>query len=363
MTIVSKNIDGKSYYYFQDRARRNVTTYIGTIEEIDNEDFKLGTSFVKHMRSLYKADFFINDDGDFEEYIASPTTLGILRMTKSLYQMLKNNLSKPKISEIEKDLLERYVHSTTAIEGYTLNLTETKNLLSKSQLTPAGKPYPHSTAVINYKKVEAYISNYRGKIDEKFILQLHSHVMNNLDEGPIGKYKERDGTGIPGVEHPRWQDIPKCIEDLIKWYYDQQNKNIHAIELASIFHERFEQIHPFWDGNGRTGRAILDFMLRQHGFPTIFIEVIIKTERDDYIHALQAGNTTHRRRGNYGPIIEFIVHRVIETLMYVFTKSQEILESTELKQLMIEQESEEVWEGFRERLNAYAERQRMMMAN
>jgi cell filamentation protein, protein adenylyltransferase len=358
MTVVSKNIDGKSYYYFQDRARKNnkyVTTYIGTIEEVDQDNFKPSISFVKHMRSLYKADFFINDDGDFEKYIPSPIMLGVLRITKSLYQMLKNNLPRLKISEIEKDLLERYVHSTTTIEGYTLNLTETKNLLSESQLTPAGKPYPHSTAVINYKEVEKYISTYHRELTEKFILQLHSHIMNNLNEGPIGEYKKTDKRGIHGVDHPRWQDIPKEIEELIQWYYEQQN--IHPIETASIFHERFEEIHPFWDGNGRTGRAILDFMLRRHGFPTIFIEIIIKNERDDYIQALQAGN---KRHANYVPIIEFIIHRVIETLMWVFTKSPPILEtiiSSELKELIVEQESEEVYDGFIEMLNTYRERQ------
>lgn len=61
-------------------------------------------------------------------------------------------------------------------------------------------------------------------------------------------------------------DVEKAMEDLLKWY--NQNKNIrHPIEIASIFYQRFITIHPFMDGNGRTGALLIGYILLRNGYP------------------------------------------------------------------------------------------------
>jgi Fic family protein len=65
--------------------------------------------------------------------------------------------------------------------------------------------------------------------------------------------------------------IEQRIRYLLGYHRNLVKNNVHPIERASIFHQKFEEIHPFEDGNGRVGREILNFMLRQYNFPEIYI--------------------------------------------------------------------------------------------
>ena len=130
------------------------------------------------------------------------------------------------------------------------------------------------------------MKDYHGEITEKFIKKLHILIMTNLREGPGGKFRTTD-RGIPGVNHPPWGEVPERLEELLQWYNDKKESNLHPLELASRFHQGFEEIHPFHDGNGRTGRAILDYMLRSNDYPTIYIP----TKQQHHYHiALRMGN-------------------------------------------------------------------------
>jgi Fic family protein len=80
-----------------------------------------------------------------------------------------------------------------------------------------------------------------------------------------------------------------------------------------VFHQKFEEIHPFQDGNGRTGREILNLMLERQGFPPAYIT---PAERSRYLDALEAGNGL-----DYTPLIDFIIDRMNATLMYLFSKT------------------------------------------
>jgi Fic family protein len=80
-----------------------------------------------------------------------------------------------------------------------------------------------------------------------------------------------------------------------------------------IFHQKFEEIHPFEDGNGRVGREILNFMLRQHKFPEIYIT---PGQSSQYYSALEEGNAQ-----NYVPLLDFIMNRIIGTIQYLYSKT------------------------------------------
>ena len=348
MTIVSKVIRGKTYYYYEDwKNGKSVTTYIGDMA--NNPE-----ALTKHLENLYKiAGIFSDDKYWFDEYTQNPLTLRILKLTKSLYQALRSNIH---ISEIETDLFVRYVHTTTALEGCTLDLAETRNLLSESELTPNNKPFRDAQAVFNYKAVKRYIDNYHGDVNEKFVLQLHRLIMNNLDEGTVAEYRKTGKRGIPGVNHPTWTEIPGEMNKLITWFHEKKDEYLHPIELACRFHCRFEEIHPFHDGNGRVGRALLDYMLRNEGYATIFIPI---AEKPNYITALRAANTRPGKKNNYVPIIDFTIDRMTETFIHIFKKSGMVqtFKSAEFKQFAIGllPVSEEIFEHFIETLDKYQE--------
>ena len=326
-------------------------TYIGRADLISNPMSNL-EAFLKHLIHLYKENNLLKQDNYyFEDYPAKQDRVDLLRYIKTLYEFLKKNM--PELPTIESELFVKYVHSTTSIEGVTLDLRETQNMLSEAELTPDSKPFRDSQATLNYKSVKRYTDNYHGEINEKFIKQLHILIMNNLHEGPLGQYREID-RGVPGINHSRWQDISKDINQLLIWYNGSNESHLHPVELASKFHQRFEEIHPFHDGNGRTGRAILDYMLKINGFPMIYIPI---KQQYDYQSALRAGNTTPKRSPNYVPLIDFIINRLQATFTYITAKTRfyQVIQSNEFQNFLISQSSEETVNQLLEGLRIYHE--------
>jgi len=98
---------------------------------------------------------------------------------------------------------------------------------------------------------------------------------------------------------------------LIKWYNQNQNK-LHPLVLAGLFHHKFEKIHPFMDGNGRTGRMLMNHILMSMGYPLL---VIKSRQRQDYIRKLnKADNNTE----NYKELVEFMAKEMTESYWNIF---------------------------------------------
>ncbi len=105
----------------------------------------------------------------------------------------------------------------------------------------------------------------------------------------------------------------ELVAHLIADYYNGVQQNIHPVELASKFHQKFEEIHPFQDGNGRTGRAILNYMLGRYDFPQIYLT---RMHQSEYLTALQKGNEEI-----FDPLLHFIMARINGTMLYLYSKT------------------------------------------
>lgn len=103
------------------------------------------------------------------------------------------------------------------------------------------------------------------------------------------------------------EETPAEMHDLILWYRKEVEKeSVNAIILAAEFHYRFIQIHPFDDGNGRTARILMNFILMKFGYPP----VIIKTEdKNNYFSALQLADA-----GALEPFIQYISKNLVRSL-------------------------------------------------
>ncbi|MCX5750970.1 MAG: Fic family protein [Candidatus Saganbacteria bacterium] len=77
---------------------------------------------------------------------------------------------------------------------------------------------------------------------------------------------------------------------------------MHTIELAAIFHHKIAHIHPFFDGNGRTARLVMNVILMRKGYPLV---VILKNDRKKYYRALEKAD-----KGDYAPFVRFIAQAV-----------------------------------------------------
>jgi Fic family protein len=107
------------------------------------------------------------------------------------------------------------------------------------------------------------------------------------------------------------EKVEEEINKLIEWYNSNKNK-IYPLQLAAEFHARFERIHPFEDGNGRTGRILLNAILLEQGYLPIIIR---KTTRIAYFAALKAFDN------GYKPKLERFI---IEKLKHTFNNFFEI---------------------------------------
>jgi len=194
-----------------------------------------------------------------------------------------------------------FTHDSTGIEGNTLTLSETSHLLFQG-VVPKARSLREINEIINHKKAFDYILNYKGDIATEFILYLHYLVvMNTLREDLIsqaGKYRKVQvfiGRSIP----PKASEVPNKMASLLRWY-SVNKKKLHPLILASYFHTEFEKIHPFVDGNGRTGRLLMNFILNKNNYPMINIP---KERRFEYYEFLQEA----QYKGNLRAFVLFLI--------------------------------------------------------
>lgn len=192
----------------------------------------------------------------------------------------KRPLTEGEVQRLYEDFMVEYTYNSNAIEGNTLTLRETEMVLRG--LTVDQKPLKDHLEVVGHKNAFYYVVDLvkeKAKITESIIKQIHSLVLADkpMDKGVYRKIPVR----IMGAHHEPVQ--PYLIES--KMYellqdYEKDDRNI-AEKLAE-FHIRFEGIHPFIDGNGRTGRLLINLELMKSGYPPIDIKF---TDRKRYYDA------------------------------------------------------------------------------
>lgn len=216
--------------------------------------------------------------------------------------------------------IEMTYHSN-AIEGNSLTLRETLLVLQEG-ITIKGKSLKdHLEAKDHWDALEFLFELVSGDmnatISEHVIRQLHQLVIRETEREHAGKYR----TGvvmIAGSSHmpPEAADISRQMERLIHWFHAQE-KILHPIELAALVHHKLLHIHPFFDGNGRTARLVMNIILMRSGFP---LAIILKNDRKKYYLALQ-----HADRGNPAALTLFIaqaVERSLDIYLRTFAKNQ-----------------------------------------
>ena len=135
-------------------------------------------------------------------------------------------------------------------------------------------------------------------------------IVRETEKQAAGNYRSGNVI-ITGSSHtpPDASEIPALMGDLIKWIRNNEKK-FHHIELAAIIHHKLVFIHPFFDGNGRTARLVMNLILQQKGYP---IAMILKNDRKRYYDAHEKAD-----KDKYLPFINFISQSVERSLnMYL----------------------------------------------
>lgn len=192
---------------------------------------------------------------------------------------LKSNLNvyRPLTSEevrrLREEFLIDFTYNSNAIEGNTLTLQETA-LILKEGITIDKKPLKEHLEAVGHKDAFYYIEELvkdKIGISENVIKDIHTLVLMDKPQHR-GIYRRIPVTILGAVhEPPQPYLVPVLMEQLFH-EYEQEMKDKHIIEKVSLFHLKFEGIHPFIDGNGRTGRLILNLELMKEGYPPINIK-------------------------------------------------------------------------------------------
>jgi Fic family protein len=182
-------------------------------------------------------------------------------------------LNETELRRLREEFMIENTYNSNAIEGNTLTLRETALILGQG-MTINGKHIREHLEAIGHRDAFNYmieLADAGSPLSERFIKELHSLVLAD-DAKNRGAYRTVD-VAIAGSPHepPPHYLIRERMEALLR-DYENMKRGARVISAAAEFHLRFEEIHPFIDGNGRTGRLILNFELIKAGFLPVNIK-------------------------------------------------------------------------------------------
>lgn len=191
------------------------------------------------------------------------------------------------------DLLVRMAHHSTAIEGNSLTLGETKSILI-DKFIPRAIELREFHEVANYKNYIDFLLDALKQelpVDIDLIKKTHYILCNNAIEGVPGRFKTIQnviiGAGFETTEPYKVQEELKNWCDNLNYRIYASNSNYDNLSVICEQHINFEKIHPFSDGNGRVGRALIVYSCLQNDLAPAVIPV---EQRKEYINYLNNGD-------------------------------------------------------------------------
>ena len=177
----------------------------------------------------------------------------------------------------------KFTYNTQRIEGSTLTLKETANLLENG-ISPSSKPIRDAKEAEAHEKVFFEMLEHERNLNMQIILKWHKNIFNATKKDIAGKTRSHDvGIAQSKFIPPMHLELDMLLKEFFDWYAKNKNK-IHPVELAALVHLKFVTIHPFGDGNGRISRLIMNFILKDNKFPLLDIPYI---KRASYYNALE----------------------------------------------------------------------------
>ena len=290
--VYKKIVGGKPYYYLrasEKKGKKLVTkdiAYLGSsIDEVKNnldglekykdkirKSYKVINSFLESNLFLEKAnklklkkDKFL---GDKTEDIEA---------CKIHYNANFERLDKLTRKETFQNYIIEFAYNTASIEGNTINLEEARNLLNEG-ITPKEKTLREIYDLQNTEKVFFSLFDIGDvKLAHELIIEIHDKLLENIDARK--GYRTQDIRVVKSnFDATPGKYVKTDMELLLKWYDNNLGK-LHPLVLAVVFHHKFEKIHPFMDGNGRTGRMLVNYILMNNHLPPTIIH---KKTRKEY---------------------------------------------------------------------------------
>ncbi|MEE8401753.1 MAG: Fic family protein [Candidatus Hydrothermarchaeaceae archaeon] len=303
--VVSKR-KGRKYHYMVRNIRveggwKKFSVYIGKGELSEGKIKHLMEENAPELKE--RVDHYLRKTDPLYTLISSEDAAKLQKVKEKAEKSL-NEMPEEAKRKYYEWFVTAFTYDTNAIEGSTVGLDETGMILFE-EIVPKGKSLREIKEVENHKRAFDYAMEYERNVCMEFILEIHRTLTEGILKEGAGELRKVQ-VFIRGVDFipPPPDVIEKELKELLRWYGRNKGK-YHPVILTSYFHAGFEGIHPFVDFNGRTGRILLNFILKKTGYPLVNIK---KENRLEYYAALHGA-----QEGDLKPFIDLIKGYIIET--------------------------------------------------
>ncbi|MDP2665962.1 MAG: Fic family protein [Candidatus Diapherotrites archaeon] len=290
MAYLTKRQRGEqTYYYLVENIpiakgrRKQIRKYIGKQQPSETK--------LQILLSQFEEEMVTEREKSLGHHYLTPDEISeIDRINKEFWK--RYNAQNSTIQEqFDQNFVMAFVYNTNSIEGSTLTPKEVALLLTEN-ISP-NKPLDDVLEAKAAQRTLQFVKEYKGKFDEDFLFKIHEMYFNDTKPYIAGKYKTKENY----LRASKFAlTPPNMVPTDMKLYfkdYDQLKKKLHPLELAAWAHWKLVRIHPFQDGNGRTARIVMNYILYQNGYGMIDIET---KERQTYINALERCNYANNGR-------------------------------------------------------------------
>ncbi len=328
--IYKKVIGKKPYYYLRASVRKGKKVvvkdlaYLGSSLENVGKNLDKLTKYKKEIRKAYRtinnyleSNYYLEKakkvKGKKDEFLDEK--LVEVESCKEHYVKRFGKEHELTKKEVFKYFLIEFAYNTTSIEGNTITLKEARNLLEEG-LTPKDRTLREIYDLQNTEKVFFKLLESKKEINKDFIIDVHKKLMENIDSR-VG-FRTRNIR----VTRSRFKTSPGkyVLTDmglLLNWYKENKKK-LHPLVLAIIFHHKFEKIHPFSDGNGRTGRILLNYILLRNNYPPLIIRKKFRGEYLDSLGIADKSSLTSIKKQDYHDLVQYIADELITNYWNIF---------------------------------------------
>ncbi|MFH0840832.1 MAG: Fic family protein [bacterium] len=277
--IYKKNIKSKPYFYLTEQFRIN-----GKIKKLQ---VYLGKNTPKNLSEYYLR------LSEKEKSLSNNYVDKLFKIGKIFNKEQINKIENLKIdlkykilslSDFQKERLwtryaVQFIFESNAIEGSRLSSDEVSAIINRKYIN-RNIERREIKEVQNSIKAFKVIKNKKFKLNQHQIINLHKLLINGLGINPGYKKIDIIVNNKPTVAVG---NVRTEMSKLLKWYQMNKKNKQHPLMLAADFHQRFEQIHPFEDGNGRIGRLLFNWILFQYEYPPI---LFLYQNRQAYFNSL-----------------------------------------------------------------------------
>ena len=265
-TIVKRTVKGVTYYYLEHTIRDK--------DKFSQKSKYLGKAIPKDIEKIRRQFVFeLNKERWFDEF---DSIKGNYRATLKIYP---ESTRKKELQTFSV----KFTYDTQRIEGSTLSLRETAQLLEEG-ISPGGKPVGDIKEAEAHQKVFFEMLKCTKDVSLQLVLDWHWKLFKDTKPDMAGQIRKH-GVGITGSRYvpPPPAELQPMLADFFGWY-DRAKTRAHPVELATLIHLKLVTIHPFGDGNGRISRLMMNFALHKSGYPMLNIEY---KDRNSYYNALE----------------------------------------------------------------------------